>query len=396
MGLLLREHKLRSALTILGISVGIWALVTLLSVGLGARVYVQGQVGQLGSDLLIVTPGNAADTSTFFNRAVQESLTTADAQALRDQVPEIALVAPVYQQRGEVNYRDQRTAPNLVGATPEYFAIRDAKPAIGRLLTAADEQAQGSVAVLGGEIARHLFGNRNPLGESIRFRNTTLYVVGVLRSKGDGGLGQGRDSEIIVPLSTMQHRIAGARHVQMIYLKPRSSEDKDRVRSQTELVLLSLHTALSRNGLPYTVMDLGQLVAVADNLVNGMTAFLVSIAAVSLVVGGIGVMNVMLASVSERISEIGIRRAVGATQQDIETQFLMEAGTLTVIGGVVGIVLAGFSIVILNGLLPWRAVINFAAVAAVLVASGAIGVFFGFYPARKAARLTPMEALRYE
>lgn len=395
-GLLLREHKVRSGLTILGICVGIWALVTLLSVGLGARQYIQGQVGKLGTDLLIVTPGNASDVTSFFNRTIVESLTREDARALKQQIPEVALAAPVIQMRSEVSFRDRRTAGTLLGTTADYFAVRQMELALGRLLTPADDQAQAPVVVLGEEMASHLFSNRNPLGETIRVRNTALKVVGVLRGKGDAGMGQGRDNEIIVPLATFQHRLTGLRHVQMIFIKPASDEAKAKVQRQAELVLLSLHTALSQQGLPYTVTDLGQLANIADNLVAAMTALLVSIAAVSLVVGGIGVMNVMLASVSERISEVGIRRAVGATQQDIKSQFLMESGALTVVGGLVGIVMAGLTIAILNNLLPWRAVFNLPAIVAVLVASGAIGVFFGYYPARKAARLTPMEALRYE
>ncbi|RCX33506.1 ABC transporter permease [Thioalbus denitrificans] len=394
--LLLQEHKVRSGLTILGISVGIWALVTLLAVGMGAREYIQGQVGKLGTDLLIVTPGNANDVSSYLNRGVLESLTLADVRALETQIPELALAAPVVQARGELSFRDRRAAGTVVGATPAYFAARDAVPALGRVLTPADAQAQAPVAVLGEEMARRLFSNRNPLGESIRFKGSVLEVVGVLRGKGDSSLGQGRDSEVIVPLSTMQHRIAGVRHVQMIFLKPVSEAVKERVRLQAELVLLTQHTALAQNGLPYTVTDLGQLAAIAGNLVGAMTALLVSIAGVSLVVGGIGVMNVMLASVSERIGEVGIRRAVGATQQHIRSQFLLEAGALTVLGGLVGIVLAALTVALLSGLLPWNAVIDIPAILAVLVASGAIGVFFGYYPARKAAKLTPMEALRYE
>ncbi|NTV11410.1 MAG: FtsX-like permease family protein [Zoogloea sp.] len=394
--LLLREHKARSVLTILGISVGIWALVTLLSVGLGARQYIQGQVGKLGTDLLIVTPGNANNVATFFNRTIQESLTVADARAIRDQVPGVALVAPTLQLQGEISYRDRKSGGSLVGATMEYFAVRDVRLAYGRLLTSADEQAQSNVVVLGSEIANRLFSNRNPLGETIRFQNINLQVVGVLRNKNDSGAGGGRDSEIIVPLPTLQNRIAGVKHVQMIFVKPRDVAMKDRIKLEMELVLLSMHTALATQGLPYTVTDLGQLASIADTLVSAMTAFLVSIAAVSLIVGGIGVMNVMLASVRERISEVGIRRAVGATDRDIRSQFLIEAATLTAIGGIVGLLAAGLSLTILGYLMPWKPVLNPLAIVSIFLISGAIGVFFGYYPARMASQLTPMEALRYE
>lgn len=394
--LLLHEQKLRSSLTILGIGVGIWALVTLLSIGLGARSYVAVQVGQFGTDLLIVTPGNTNDASSFFDRNVQESLRAEDADALRRNLPNLAAAVPIVQLSGEARYFDQRTIARLVGTSPDYFTTRMAEPELGRLLTPADQQAEATVAVLGAEVAQLLFSNRNPLGQRFHFQNTILEVVGVLRNQGDNPLGQGRNDEIIVPLSTAQHRIAGIRHIQMILLKPRSEELKEQVRLNTELELLSRHTSIARKGLPYKVTDLGQLADVAGRLVTAMTAFLASIAAVSLVVGGIGVMNVMLASVRERIGEVGIRRAVGATQKHIRFQFLLEAGVLTALGGLVGIALALVTVMGLDGLLPWSAEVSFAIVSGVLAISAAIGVFFGYYPAHMAASLTPMEALRYE
>lgn len=394
--LLLGEHRMRSILTMLGIAVGVWALSTLLAVGFGARGYIQGQVGQLGSNLLIITPGNPADLTTFYNRRIQESLTIDDVYALRVGIASLRDIAPILQSRGEVSYRERKIASSIVGTTDDYFRVRDIRVAYGRSLNVGDLRAASAVAVIGEDVAKRLFVNRNPLNEMIRHNGVNLQVIGVLESVGDSGIGQGRDTEIIVPLTTMQQRILGVRHVQLIYMRPDMDANKISVKASAELILLARHASLSQRGLPFTVADLGQLASIADNLIYAVTLFLASIAAVSLIVGGIGVMNVMLASVRERISEVGIRRAVGATERDIQFQFLLEAGILSGLGGIVGVVSSVFTILLLNLLLPWQGSIGWVATTLVLFISFAIGTFFGYYPAKKASRLTPMEALRYE
>jgi putative ABC transport system permease protein len=395
--LLMTEHRMRTGLTVLGIAVGVWALVTLLSMGLAARVYVDNKVATLGTDLLIVTPGNTGDLTSFFDPRVQQSLTAADAQSIREQVPGVALAVPTFQLGGTVHYRDRKTAANIVGTTPDYFILHQADVRMGRVLAGSDGSGQLFVAVLGEAIRERLFSNQNPLGETVRYQGRSLETIGVIRSHNDGMLGEsGRDKEVVVPLTTAQHKLAGARHVQRIYIKPESDGVKERIKREVELTLLARHTNLAKQGLPYTVVDMGQIATIAQQLTGGMTALLVSIAAVSLVVGGIGVMNVMLVSVNERINEIGIRRAVGARQKDIEGQFLIEASVLTFLGAGVGLLLSVLTLGLANFFLPWETSIGFLTTFAILLISAVVGLFFGLYPAKRAASLAPIEALRYD
>lgn len=395
--LLLAEHRMRTGLTVLGIAVGVWALVTLLSMGLAARAYVDSSVETLGTDLLIVTPGNAGDLTSFFDPRVQQSLTAADAQSIREQVPGVALAVPTFQISGMVHYRDRKTAANILGTTPDYFTLRQADARMGRALAGSDGSGQLFVAVLGDAVRERLFSNQNPLGETIRYQGRSLEAIGVIRSNNDAMLGEsGRDKEVVVPLTTMQHKLAGARHVQRIYIKPESDGLKERIKREVELTLLARHANLAKQGLPYTVVDMGQLATIAQQLTGGMTALLVSIAAISLVVGGIGVMNVMLVSVNERINEIGIRRAVGARQKDIEGQFLVEASVLTFLGAGVGLLLSVLTLELANFILPWETSIGFLTTFAILAISAVVGLFFGLYPAKRAASLAPIEALRYD
>ncbi|ABI57490.1 ABC transporter permease [Alkalilimnicola ehrlichii MLHE-1] len=393
---LLREHKVRSGLTVLGIAVGIWAVVTLLAIGMGARSYIEGQVQILGSDLLVVTPGSSEDPTSFFNPVIMESLTLADAEHFRNRIPDVHRVAAVFQLSGELSVADKRAAGSVVGTEPDYFALRELSVDTGRLLNRADQRSAAPVAVLGAELAQQLFGNQPPLGESIRFRGQPLEVVGVLSQRDDAALGQGEDRNLFVPIRYAQRALAGAHHVEYIMVEPTGRETKDAVARAIDLHLMTRKSRLSNAGKTHTVTDFGEIATLAGRIVDAMTWTLVSIAGVSLVVGGIGVMNVMLASVSERVSEIGIRRAVGANANQIRLQFLSEAAMLTVVGGVVGLCLAFISILLANQLLPWEGSLTVTSVLLVLLFSASIGGFFGYYPARKAANMPPMEALRYD
>ncbi|WP_018937002.1 MULTISPECIES: ABC transporter permease [unclassified Thioalkalivibrio] len=392
---LLREHKVRSALTILGIAVGIWSVVTLIGIGLGAKNYIEAQVQVLGSDLLVVTPGNPEDPTSFFDPRIAESLHARDAQEIASGIEHVRDAAPVYQIRGELRRSDRRAVGTMVGTTPGYFAMRDMEIARGRGLTESDANRGSAVGVIGAELADRLFGNRPALGRVVQFQERSVEVVGVLAEREDAALGDGQDTELLVPVSFVQRQVEGVQHVQHILVEA-DREYKDAVERSIELYLMSAKRNLARNGAAHSVTDFGEIASLAGRIVDAMTWILVSIAGVSLVVGGIGVMNVMLASVSERVSEIGIRRAVGATAGRIRMQFLGEAAMLTVVGGLIGLALAGLSLLLVAQFLPWTPELDLLIVLAVVLFSASIGGFFGYYPAQKASTLSPMEALRYD
>ncbi|MGM0516329.1 MAG: ABC transporter permease [Pseudomonadota bacterium] len=393
---LLREHKVRSSLTILGISVGIWAVVTLLGIGLGARGYIENQVQVMGSDLLVVSPGNARDPTTFFNKRVVESLTVDDARYLAREVEHARHVAPVYQERGKIAFGDQRAVGSLVGTVPDYLGMRDMEIAAGRPLLDSDIASGAAVGVLGAGLAERLFGNRPAIGRIIRFQGQPVEVIGVLEKREDSAFGDGQDDQILSPVSFVQRHVAGVRHVQYLMIEAASRENKPQVRRDVERYLTTVKRVPGTTGPVHTVTDFGEIASFAGMIVDAMTWILASIAGVSLVVGGIGVMNVMLASVSERVCEIGIRRAVGATAGQIKAQFLGEAALLTLLGGILGLLLSVLSLAIVGQFLPWSTVIDVGVVFGVMLFSTAIGGFFGYYPAHKASSLSPMEALRYD
>ncbi|WP_019625178.1 ABC transporter permease [Thioalkalivibrio sp. ALJT] len=392
---LLREHKARSALTILGIAVGIWSVVTLIGIGLGAKTYIENQVQVLGSDLLVVTPGNPEDPTSFFDPRIVESLHVRDAQEIASGIAHVRHAAPVFQARGELRRGERRAVGSMVGTTPGYFGMREMEIALGRGLTESDVNRGASVGVLGAELAQRLFGNRPALGRVVYFQGRSVEVVGVLAEREDAALGDGQDTEILVPVTFLQRQIAGVQHVQHILVEA-DREHKEAVTRSIELYLMSAKRNIVQNGAAHSVTDFGEIASLAGRIVDAMTWILVSIAGVSLIVGGIGVMNVMLASVTERVSEIGIRRAVGATAGRIRMQFLGEAALLTMVGGLIGLALAGLSLLVVAQFLPWRPELDLMIVLAVVLFSASIGGFFGYYPAQKASNLSPMEALRYD
>jgi len=393
---LLKEHKVRSSLTVLGIAVGIWAVVTLVGIGLGAKTYIERQVQVLGSDLLVVTPGNSEDPTTFFDRRIMESLTVRDAAHIAQQVPHVRHAAPVYRTRGEIRRGDQRAVGTMVGTVPAYLAMREIAMDHGRLLSPNEAAGSAAVGLLGAELAERLFGNRPAVGRVVHFLGQPVEIVGVLGSRDDAALGDGHDNELIVPIGFLQRHVEGVHYVQHILVEASGREHKPAVERAIQLYL-QLQPQSPRGGAAaHTVTDFGEIASLAGTIVDAMTWMLASIAGVSLIVGGIGVMNVMLASVSERVSEIGIRRAVGATAGQVRMQFLGEAAMLTVVGGLIGLVLAGASLLLAAQFLPWRPELDPLLVLAVVLFSASIGGFFGYYPAQKAASLSPMEALRYD
>ncbi len=397
----LAANKLRSALTMLGIIIGVAAVIALMTLGRGMEAFITGQIEGIGANLVILIPGNPQAENPPPRR-----LTNADVEALADRgrVPSAARLAPIYT-RGEVVVAGGRSFQTTVLATvPEYAPIRNFQIARGRFLTARDLEENARVAVLGANAAQVLFPEVDPVGERIRIRNALFEVVGVLAPYG-GSFGSNADDQIFIPLSTAQnrlYRIRGRRvEVEAVFLQAVDADHVESLVEEATRVLRESHR-LTYQDNDFSFIKQSDILRTFGIITTGLTIFLSAIAAISLVVGGIGIMNIMLVSVTERTREIGLRKAVGARRRDILSQFLIEAVTLSVIGGSVGIVL-GYGLAFAGG----QAVRRFAGTALplqvqagpILLAVGfsaLVGILFGIYPAWRAAQLHPIEALRYE
>jgi putative ABC transport system permease protein len=397
----LRVNKLRTALTMLGIMIGVGAVIAMVSVGAGAQARVAEQIQSLGSNLIIVLPGSRNTAGLRLGQGSQVSITEDDALAIAREVPTVQAVAPNVRGNAQVVYGNLNWSTTITGVTADYFEARDWTLEAGRPILRDDVDGATKVALVGQTAALNLFGDSDPLGEIIRIKKVPFTIVGVLSRKGQTTWGQDQDDVIVIPLSTAKKKVLGAsqansRAVNAISIKVHAGEDMSEAEAQIRTLLRDRHRLQPYQEDDFWIRNLSEVLQTQEESSKVMTYLLAAIASVSLLVGGIGIMNIMLVSVTERTREIGLRMAVGARARDILTQFLVEAVTLSLIGGVIGIALGIGGSNAISALAEWRTVL---APSAILLAFGfaaAIGIFFGFYPARKASRLDPIEALRYE
>jgi len=448
-GRAIRRNKLRAALTMLGIFIGVAAVITMVAVGDGAKSSVEAQINSLGTNLLIVLPGATTANGVHAGSGSTSTLTVGDAQALARQGGPIALVTYMDRQLAQVVTGNHNWSTNIQGTTSNYFAIRDWQPSIGRIFTDSEEKAGAAVCLLGQTVVNNLFGEgQNPVGATIRVKNFPMKVIGVLAVKGQTSYGQDQDDVVIVPFNTAERKVLGVSApqstaapaavstattsncatcvyqsvpttnsvysstteatnaygaaakitgvVNTMFVKASSSDEVDSAITQITHTLHDRHHIQAKQDDDFTVRNLSEIAAASENATQVMTMLLLSVASISLLVGGIGIMNIMLVSVTERTREIGIRMAIGARRMHIMLQFLVEAMLLSVMGGFAGIVLGILVSKIISAWAEWPTLVSPVAVAGGFIFSAAVGVFFGYYPARKASLLHPIDALRYE
>jgi len=392
----LGRNKLRSFLTMLGIIIGVGAVIAMVAIGEGAKALVREQIASLGTNVLIIFPGAFTQAGARSGAGGRSTLTDGDAKAILDEVPGVALVSPTLRRNEQVVASNQNWATTIQGVAPEFQQIRKWEVEEGRFITQTDVDRVEKIALIGQTVAANLFGNEERLDAVIRVRNIPFRVVGVLAGKGQSSQGADQDDIVMIPYTTMQKRVLSITYVHSIIVSTVSAERNQAVQENTAALLRDRHRLQPDQDDDFTVRNLSDVAEAASATANVMAVLLGSIASVSLLVGGIGIMNIMLVSVTERTREIGIRMAVGARSRDIMLQFLVEAVVMAAIGGALGILIGIGSSNLIHRLMNWPILVRPDIVAVALLVSGGVGVFFGFYPARKAAQLDPIEALRYE
>jgi putative ABC transport system permease protein len=397
----LRSHVLRTALTMLGIIIGVAAVIAMVSVGAGAQRRIADQIRSLGSNAIVILPGAQTSGGIRWGLGSQQTLSEEDARAIAVEVSAVEVAAPSVRGAAQTVFANTNWSTVIQGVTPDYLVARDWEVVNGKMFGQEDVDAAGKVAVLGETVWRSLFDTNDPIGQTIRIKNVPFTVVGVLDAKGQSAFGQDQDDVILIPLSTAKKKVLGAnksnpRSVGTISVRVKEADLMEEAEGQIRDLLRQRHRLQGGQDDDFQVRIMSEMFAAQEESARIMTMLLAAIASVSLLVGGIGIMNIMLVSVTERTREIGLRMAVGARSRDILAQFLVEAVTLAVAGGLVGIAIGLLSSESIASLAGWTTEIPPEAIGLAFVFSGAVGVFFGFYPARKASRLDPIEALRYE
>jgi putative ABC transport system permease protein len=390
----LTANKLRSALTMLGIIIGNSSVIAMIGIGQGAQRLAAEQFESLGPNVLFVTPGTREARNRSFD--VPRTLVLEDAKAIAAEVPSIREVAPQRQSQLPIVYRNLNTSSLVVGTTPEFLSVRSFDMAKGRFISDQDVERNTQVVALGAELATRFFGNRDPIGEQIRIRGLTFQVIGVMQAKGSF-LGNNQDDAAYIPITTQANRLTGRTSpygLDLTFISVSAKDEKSIGAAEFQITnLLRLRHKITAED-DFTVQTQKDILRIVGTITGGLTAMLAAIAAISLLVGGIGIMNIMLVSVTERTQEIGLRKAIGASEQDILIQFMIEAVILSAAGGLLGTAIGSGAIFAVGAFTPLKAGISPVAIALAVGVSGGIGLFFGVVPARQAAKLDPIVALR--
>tara|TARA_R110002073_G_scaffold90662_1_gene213827 strand:- start:1374 stop:2597 length:1224 start_codon:yes stop_codon:yes gene_type:complete len=394
----LRLNRMRTLLTMLGMIIGVAAVVLMLSIGQGAQTKIKQSIASMGSNLFLVVPGATSAGGRSFGSGSVKTLKVADATAIAD-LPNVTATAPVITGIAQLNYSNNNWSTTITGTTPDYFKIGNWEMQNGNIFTKSDLRSMRRVAILGEITAKKLFGEENPVGKIIRISSRPFQVAGVLAPKGQSLTGRDQDDNVFIPVTTTERQITGSQFpgsIQYMMVQGESAEKMNEAETEINQLLRQRHRITDGIEDDFTVRNLTALAAVASSTAKIMSLVLGAIASISLLVGGIGIMNIMLVSVTERTREIGIRMAIGANRRAILTQFLLEALMICIMGGLIGILLGIGGAWIVSQVADMLIIITLSMVGLAFFFASAVGVFFGYYPARKAASLKPVEALRYE
>jgi len=392
----LRRNKLRSSLTALGIIIGVFAVVAMVALGNGTRASIESQVAGLGQNMLMVFAGSRRSGGVNSGVGSASAITLEDAAALRREIPDVVASSPEVTTTAQAIANGRNWSTTIAGEAPEYLIIRDWTMASGSMFTDREVRAAAKVAVLGDKTAHELFGVLDPVGQTVRVGNMPFVIIGVLASKGAGVGGQNQDDRVVIPYTTAMKRITGDKYLRSVYLQIGEAERIPIAQDQITRLLRQRHRILAGDADDFNIFNQQEIADTVNTVTSTLTLLLGAIAGLSLVVGGIGIMNIMLVSVTERTREIGIRISVGAQPGDIRIQFLIEAITLSLLGGLVGVLLGVGVTRLIAAVSTFKPIVTMGSIVLAFSVSFSIGVFFGFYPARRASLLDPIDALRYE